>query len=82
MYGLGDVWIENVPDKTIIEPTAAIVVVTSAALCGSDLWPYRGYAKFGVIGNLVDHEFIGIVEAVGSDVISRKARFSAEAIKT
>jgi threonine dehydrogenase-like Zn-dependent dehydrogenase len=40
MYGAGDVRIETVPDARIIEPTDALVRVTRAAICGSDLWPY------------------------------------------
>jgi threonine dehydrogenase-like Zn-dependent dehydrogenase len=51
MYGPGDVRVENVPDATILEPTDALVVVTRAAICVSDLWPYRGYAEFGETGN-------------------------------
>jgi hypothetical protein len=67
MYGAGDVRVENVPDARLIEPTDALVVVTRAAICGSDLWPYK---KMGPseTGNRMGHEFIGIVEAVGADV--------------
>ena len=72
MYGPGDVRIENVPDATIMEPTDALVVVTRAAICGSDLWPYRGYGEFGETGNRMGHEFIGIVEAVGAEVRTLK----------
>jgi threonine dehydrogenase-like Zn-dependent dehydrogenase len=38
MFGAGDVRIENVPDAGIIEPTDAVVAVTRACICGSDLW--------------------------------------------
>jgi threonine dehydrogenase-like Zn-dependent dehydrogenase len=72
MYGAGDVRIENVPDAAILEPTDALVVVTRAAICGSDLWPYRGYAEFPESGNRMGHEFIGIVEAVGSEIRTLK----------
>jgi len=72
MYGPGDVRIENVPDATMIAPTDALVVVTRAAICGSDLWPYRGYGEFGATGNRMGHEFIGIVEAVGAEVRTLK----------
>lgn len=72
MYGPGDVRVENVPDSKIIEPTDALVVVTRAAICGSDLWPYRGYAQFREAGNRMGHEFIGIVEDVGSEVRTPK----------
>src|SRR3982750_2543938 len=41
MYGAGDVRIENVPDPQIIEPTDAVIRVTRACVCGSDLWPYQ-----------------------------------------
>jgi threonine dehydrogenase-like Zn-dependent dehydrogenase len=41
MFGAGDVRIENLPDARPIEPTDALVEVTRACICGSDLWPYR-----------------------------------------
>ena len=41
MYGAGDVRVENVPDARSIEPTDALVRVTRACICGSDLWPYK-----------------------------------------
>ena len=41
MYGAGDVRVENVPDATLEEPTDALLVVTRACICGSDLWPYN-----------------------------------------
>lgn len=72
MYGPGDVRVEHVPDSTLLEPTDALVVVTRAAICGSDLWPYRGYAQFRETGNRMGHEFIGIVEAVGAEVRTLK----------
>jgi threonine dehydrogenase-like Zn-dependent dehydrogenase len=67
MYGAGDVRVENVPDARLIEPTDALVVVTRAGICGSDLWPYRtmGHSESG---RRMGHEFIGVVEAVGADV--------------
>lgn len=37
MYGPGDVRIENVPDASLIEPTDALVTVSFASICGSDL---------------------------------------------
>ncbi len=67
MYGAGDVRIESVPDARIIEPTDALVVVTRAAICGSDLWPYKKMER-SETGRRMGHEFIGVVEAVGSDV--------------
>jgi threonine dehydrogenase-like Zn-dependent dehydrogenase len=41
MYAAGDVRIENVPDPTIQEPTDAVIRVTRACICGSDVWPYQ-----------------------------------------
>lgn len=67
MYGAGDVRVENVPDARIKESTDALVVVTHAAICGSDLWPYKGM-KPSDVGRRMGHEFIGVVEAVGKDV--------------
>jgi hypothetical protein len=67
MYGAGDVRIESVPDARIKEPTDALVAVTHACICGSDLWPYQKM-EHSDIGNRMGHEFIGVVEAVGSDV--------------
>lgn len=67
MYGAGDVRVENVPDAQIKESTDALVVVTHAAICGSDLWPYKGM-KLSDVGRRMGHEFIGVVEAVGKDV--------------
>jgi threonine dehydrogenase-like Zn-dependent dehydrogenase len=67
IYGAGDVRIETVPDAQIIEPTDALVVVTRAAICGSDLWPYKGMES-SETGRRMGHEFIGVVEAVGADV--------------
>ena len=67
MFGAGDVRIENVPDARLIEPTDALVIVTRAAICGSDLWPYKTM-DHSETGRRMGHEFIGVVEAVGADV--------------
>ena len=72
MYGAGDVRIENVPDARIIESTDALVVVTRACICGSDLWPYN-LMEPSETGRRMGHEAIGVVEAVGADVRSVKA---------
>jgi threonine dehydrogenase-like Zn-dependent dehydrogenase len=67
MYGAGDVRVENVPDPSILEPTDAILRVTRACICGSDLWPYQDMPK-SQTGQSMGHEAIGVVEAVGKDV--------------
>jgi threonine dehydrogenase-like Zn-dependent dehydrogenase len=67
MYAAGDVRVEKVPDARLVEPTDALVRITHACICGSDLWPYKKMARSDV-GNRMGHEFIGLVEAVGADV--------------
>jgi threonine dehydrogenase-like Zn-dependent dehydrogenase len=67
MYGAGDVRVETVPDPAIVEPTDAIVRVTRACICGSDLWPYKAM-EASATGRVMGHEAIGIVEAVGDEV--------------
>jgi threonine dehydrogenase-like Zn-dependent dehydrogenase len=71
MYGAGDVRIETVPDARIIEPTDALVRVTRACICGSDLWPYRTL-EHSETGRVMGHEAIGVVDAVGTDVRTLK----------
>jgi threonine dehydrogenase-like Zn-dependent dehydrogenase len=72
MYGAGDVRVESVPDARLVEPTDALVSVTRAAICGSDLWPYKTMEQ-SETGRRMGHEFIGVVEAVGDDVRRLKA---------
>lgn len=67
MYQAGDVRIENVPDASIQHPTDALIRVTRACIYGSDLWPYKLKQADGK-GQSMDHEAIGVVEAVGADV--------------
>ena len=63
----GDIRIENVPDPRIQEPTDAIVRITHTAICGSDLWFYRGQQDYQE-GWRTGHEPMGVVEDVGRDV--------------
>jgi threonine dehydrogenase-like Zn-dependent dehydrogenase len=69
MYGAGDVRVEEVPDASISEPTDALLRVTRACICGSDLWPYKTMEP-DPDGARMGHEFIGVVEDVGSAVES------------
>ena len=71
MYAAGDVRVENVPDASLVEPTDALVRVTHACICGSDLWPYKTMER-GDAGRQMGHEAIGIVEDVGADVRTLK----------
>jgi threonine dehydrogenase-like Zn-dependent dehydrogenase len=66
MPGVHDVRIDNVPDAAIHEPTDAVIRVTRACICGSDLWPYNDGPN--VEGQRMGHEAIGVVEEVGSEV--------------
>ncbi|MFL5642419.1 MAG: alcohol dehydrogenase catalytic domain-containing protein [Chloroflexota bacterium] len=66
--GKRDVRVETVPDPTIQEPTDALVRITSTALCGSDLHLYEVLGPFMQKGDIIGHEPMGIVEAVGSEV--------------
>jgi threonine dehydrogenase-like Zn-dependent dehydrogenase len=54
------------PDPAIHEPTDAIVRVVLGCVCGSDLWYYRGESPHAV--GSIGHEFIGVVEDIGSEV--------------
>ena len=65
MYEAGDVRVENVPDPILKEPSDAVVRITSACICGSDLWPYAAMQR-SESGRVMGHEAIGFVEAIGS----------------
>jgi len=72
MYAAGDVRIENVPDPTIEQPTDAVIRVTRACICGSDLWPYKSLQPSDG-ARVMGHEAIGVVEEIGSDVRTLKS---------
>jgi threonine dehydrogenase-like Zn-dependent dehydrogenase len=67
-HGQRDVRVETMPDPTIQEPTDAIVEITSTELCGSDLHLYELMGPFMTPGDILGHEPMGVVRAVGSDV--------------
>jgi threonine dehydrogenase-like Zn-dependent dehydrogenase len=67
MHKAGDVRIENVPDATLVNPTDALIRVTRACICGSDLWPYKELPPTDS-GRPMGHEAIGVVEAIGAEV--------------
>jgi threonine dehydrogenase-like Zn-dependent dehydrogenase len=66
-HGPKDIRIEQVPDPRILAPTDAIVRITHTAICGSDLWFYRGQQEYQP-GWRTGHEPMGVVEEVGSEV--------------
>jgi threonine dehydrogenase-like Zn-dependent dehydrogenase len=67
MYSPGDVRVEERDEPRIIEPTDAIIRLSATCICGSDLWPYRGFEAWDW-PVAMGHEYAGIVEEVGSDV--------------
>lgn len=66
--GFEDVRVEDVPDPRIEEPTDAIVEITSTAICGSDLHLYRPLSPIMEPGDVLGHEPMGRVVAVGAEV--------------
>ena len=71
LHAPGDVRVEQRADPTIIEPTDAIIRLSATCICGSDLWPYRGIET--IEGPTpMGHEYVGIVEEIGSAVSSIK----------
>ena len=64
--------VHTVPDPEIVNPHDAILRVTRTAICGSDLHLYGGYIPTMEPGDIVGHEFMGIVEEVGSEVKNLK----------
>ena len=67
-HGRRDVRVDEVPDPTIQEPTDAIVEITTTGLCGSDLHLYEVLGPFMTEGDILGHEPMGVVRAVGSAV--------------
>ncbi|MFL6157927.1 MAG: alcohol dehydrogenase catalytic domain-containing protein [Marmoricola sp.] len=66
--GPRDMRVEDVPDPKIIEPTDAVIRVTTTGLCGSDLHLYEPLAPFMTPGDIVGHEPMGVVEEIGPGV--------------
>jgi len=67
LHAPGQISLDTVTDPTLATPRDALVRITASCICGSDLWPYRGLApRRGRIG----HEFVGVVEDIGSEVSS------------
>ncbi len=66
-HAANDVRVERVPDPTILNPRDAIIKITSTAICGSDLHLLNGYIPTMQAGDILGHEFMGEVVAVGKD---------------
>jgi threonine dehydrogenase-like Zn-dependent dehydrogenase len=71
-HGPRNVKVDRVPDPVILKPTDAIVRVTATAICGSDLHLVNGYVPTVQKGDVIGHEFVGVVEAVGDSVTTVK----------
>ena len=67
IHGARDVRFEDVPTPKIVKPTDAVIRITAACVCGSDLWPYRG-ANPITQPTPMGHEYCGVVEEVGKEV--------------
>lgn len=66
--GTGKMGVENVPDPKLINPRDSIIKVTTSCICGSDLHMYDGYIPTVRRGDIMGHEFMGIVVETGSAV--------------
>lgn len=71
MYAPGDVRVIDAPDPRIEEPTDALLRLVRTCVCGSDLHPYHSM-KPNPHGASMGHEYLGIVEEVGTDVATVK----------
>ena len=67
-WGIEDIRVIEVPEPTIVDTTDAVIRVTSTAICGSDLHLYGVLAPYLKQGDVLGHEFMGVVEEVGGDV--------------
>jgi threonine dehydrogenase-like Zn-dependent dehydrogenase len=71
-HGARDVRVEDVPDPMLVATDDIILRVTATAICGSDLHLYHGKIPETRDGDIFGHEFMGVVEEVGSSVTAVK----------
>jgi threonine dehydrogenase-like Zn-dependent dehydrogenase len=71
-HGKKDVRVEEVPDPVLVQPDDILLKVTATAICGSDLHLYRGKIPDLHDGDILGHEFMGIVEEAGPGVTAVK----------
>ena len=69
IHAPGDIRLEHRPRPEISAPTDAVIKITAACICGSDLWPYRGENPV-TPGATIGHEMVGVVEETGEEVTS------------
>ena len=67
LHAPGDIRVEDRDDPRIEKPTDAVIRMSATCVCGSDLWSYRGVNQSHGPAPM-GHEYVGIVEEVGSDV--------------
>lgn len=67
-HGINDLRVDTVPDPTILNPHDAILRVTMSTTCGSDLHFIDGYLPSMREGDVIGHEFMGVIEEVGPEV--------------
>ncbi|GAB2539727.1 zinc-binding dehydrogenase [Nocardia heshunensis] len=71
LYQAGDVRVEDVADPKIQNPTDAVIRIVVSCVCGSDLWPYKSAPRTDNPRHM-GHEFLGVVEDIGADVVTVK----------
>lgn len=67
-HGKMDMKVKTRPRPMLTDPTDVILRVTTSCICGSDLHMYMGTIPGMKSGDVVGHEFMGVVEAVGPEV--------------
>ena len=71
LHAPGEIRVDNVDDPKITASTDAVIRPSAACVCGSDLWPYRGIEPISA-PRPMGHEYVGVVEEVGSEVVTVK----------
>ncbi|MEU7755785.1 alcohol dehydrogenase catalytic domain-containing protein [Micromonospora sp. NPDC049171] len=71
-HGIGDIRVDDVPEPRIEAPTDAVVRITTAAICGTDLHFVRGTMPGMKPGKILGHEGVGVVEEVGPQIRNLK----------
>ncbi|HEY0778376.1 MAG TPA: alcohol dehydrogenase catalytic domain-containing protein [Gemmatirosa sp.] len=71
-HGVNDLRVDTVPDPELVNPRDVILRVTASTTCGSDLHFIDGYLPTMRAGDIIGHEFMGVVEEVGPHVRTLK----------
>ena len=73
-HGSHDVRVDTVPDPILQEPDDIILKITATAIFGSDLHLYRGKIPQLEDGDILGHEFMGVVVEAGPEVTKLKKK--------